>query len=77
VVRNPDGSAAVWVVEAGNKAEQRQVATEQTVGDTWLIDSGLEPGDRVVVEGLQKLKPGADVVVAGAPVNAAAVAQQF
>ena len=61
LVRNPDGSAAVWVVGADNKVAPRPVATAQVVGDSWLIDSGLAAGERIVVEGLQKVRPGAEV----------------
>lgn len=70
LVRNPDGSAAVWVVGADNKVAPRPVTTSQVVGDSWLIDAGLAVGDRVVVEGLQKIRPGAEV----RPVEAGAAA---
>lgn len=61
VVRNSDGSATVWVVGDGDKAEVRPVTTGQNIGDKWLIDSGLKAGDRVILEGLQKVRPGAPV----------------
>lgn len=71
LVRQPDGSAAVWVVGADNKAAMRPVQTAQALGDQWLINSGLQPGERIVVEGLQKVRPGAEV----RPVDAAAAPQ--
>lgn len=73
LVRNADGSAAVWVVGADNKVTPRPVTTKQVVGDSWLIDQGLAGGDRIVVEGLQKIRPGAEVrpVEAGAAPAAA------
>ncbi|PWC82168.1 hemolysin D [Azospirillum sp. TSH100] len=61
VARSPDGSARVWVVGADNKATPRTIKTERPVGNVWLVSDGLAPGERVVVEGLQKLKPGAEV----------------
>lgn len=64
VMRNPDGSTAVWVVGADNKAAVRPVSVSQAVGDKWLVESGLEVGDRVVTAGLQKIRPGAEVRIA-------------
>lgn len=61
VARGPDGSARVWVVGADNKANPRTIKTERAVGNVWLVSDGLAPGERVVVEGLQKVKPGAEV----------------
>jgi membrane fusion protein (multidrug efflux system) len=46
-------------VSADGKAEQRPVTVSQTVGDQWLVESGLAAGDKVIVEGLQKIRPGA------------------
>lgn len=70
LVRNPDGSAAVWVVGADNHVVPRPVAVGNAVGDKWLVETGLEAGDRVVTAGLQKIRPGAEVSIA-APVAAA------
>lgn len=61
VARGPDGSARVWVVGADNKANPRTIKTERAVGNVWLVSDGLAAGERVVVEGLQKVKPGAEV----------------
>jgi membrane fusion protein (multidrug efflux system) len=61
VSRTPRGEAQVMVVNAGNTVEARIVKAEQSVGDKWVVTSGLAAGDRVIVEGLQKVKPGAPV----------------
>ncbi len=61
VTRGPDGTAQVWVVGKDNKASLRPIKTERAVGNAWLVSEGLSAGDRVVVEGLQKIKPGAEV----------------
>ena len=57
VSRDPKGHATVFVVGKGNKAELRPIAVSQTVGGKWLVTSGLKPGDQVIVEGLQKVRP--------------------
>lgn len=61
VTRDPKGNATALVVGADNKVEQRQLETPRSVGDAWLVTKGLAPGDRVVVEGLQKVRPGVRV----------------
>ena len=61
VTRAPDGTAQVWVVGQDNKASLRPIKTERAVGNAWLVSEGLSAGDRIVVEGLQKIKPGAEV----------------
>ena len=48
----------VFVVGAGEKIEARPVSTGARIGDSWLIENGLQPGDRVVVEGLLSVRPG-------------------
>ena len=58
VSRDPKGHATVFLVGAGGKAELRLITVSQTVGDKWLVTGGLKPGDRVIVEGLQKVHPG-------------------
>ena len=62
VTRDPKGQGMVLVVGAGNKAEPRPLVLGQMVGDKWLVTGGLKPGDRVIVEGLQKVQPGAPVI---------------
>ncbi|MBO9707904.1 MAG: efflux RND transporter periplasmic adaptor subunit [Caulobacter sp.] len=61
VSRDPKGAATVMVVNAKGLAEPREITTSQTVGDKWLVTSGLKPGEQVIVEGLQKVRPGAPV----------------
>jgi len=61
VMRGPDGSATVLVVNAENKVESRVIRAETTRGDQWIVSGGLQPGERVIVEGLQKARPGAVV----------------
>ncbi|MBI1319821.1 MAG: efflux RND transporter periplasmic adaptor subunit [Candidatus Hydrogenedens sp.] len=61
VGQSPQG-AYVYVVDAENKAEYRVVQPGPWSGDDWIIDSGLQPGERVIVEGLVKVQPGIVVV---------------
>lgn len=63
VTRTPRGDATVLVVGADNKVETRQIVANQAIGDKWLVTDGLKAGDRVVVSGLQKVRPGAQVKV--------------
>lgn len=69
VSRDPKGNATVMVVGAKSAAEPRVIVATQTIGDKWLVTSGLKPGDQVIVEGLQKVRP-------GAPVKAAVITAQ-
>jgi len=77
VTRDLKGQATALVVNARDEVELRQIRTERAVGDKWLVTEGLSAGDRVIVEGLQFVRPGAKVRVAqagsgaGAPVAAA------
>jgi membrane fusion protein, multidrug efflux system len=61
VTRNQQGGAMVMTVGADDKVEPRVIKTERTVGENWLVDEGLKPGDRVILEGLQKARPGTPV----------------
>jgi membrane fusion protein (multidrug efflux system) len=61
ITRDPKGNGTAMVVDANNKVEQRTVTTVRTIGSNWLIEQGLAAGDRVVVEGLQKIQPGMTV----------------
>lgn len=63
VSRTPRGEAQVMVVNRENTVEARVVETEQSIGDKWVVTGGLAAGDRVIVEGLQKVRPGATVQV--------------
>lgn len=61
ITRGPGGVAAAMVVGKGDVAERRDVKTGQAIGDKWLIVEGLESGDRLIVEGLGKIRPGAKI----------------
>ncbi|NLD53058.1 MAG: efflux RND transporter periplasmic adaptor subunit [Burkholderiaceae bacterium] len=74
VVRDPKGAASVLVVDPDGKVEARPVRVSRTIGDSWLVEEGLARGERVIVEGLQKVRPGMVVSVAEparAPIAAA------
>jgi membrane fusion protein (multidrug efflux system) len=79
VSRDPRGAATVLVVNAQDKAELRKIELGQAVGSNWLVTKGLRPGDRVIVEGLQRIQAGSMVrpVPAGsAPARPAGPPQQ-
>ena len=61
VTRNPSGAAMVMTVGAEEKVEPRPIKVVRTVGDSWLVSDGLKAGDRVILEGLQKARPGTAV----------------
>ncbi|EXF46807.1 multidrug/solvent RND membrane fusion protein [Pseudomonas sp. BAY1663] len=61
VTRNARGEPTAMVVNAENKVELRRIRTERTVGNRWLVGEGLQPGDRVITEGLQFIQPGVEV----------------
>jgi len=61
VTRNPAGNAMVMVVGNDDKVEARVIKVVRTVGDNWLVGDGINPGDRVILEGLQKARPGTTV----------------
>ena len=63
ITRTPRGNATAMVVNDENKVESRDVVTERTVGNRWLISSGLNDGDRLITEGLQYIRAGASVNV--------------
>lgn len=62
VTRTPRGDATVLVVNDKNQVESRTVVAPQAIGDRWLITEGLKNGDRVIISGLQKVRPGVTVV---------------
>lgn len=75
VSRTPRGEAQVMVVNQESTVEARVVETEQSIADKWVVTAGLAAGERVIVEGLQKVRPGAPVQVqdaGAAPAPAAA-----
>lgn len=58
VTRDQKGLPVVLVVNGERKVERRQIVADRTVGSSWLVTDGLKAGDQVVVEGLQKVRPG-------------------
>ncbi len=61
IIRDSRGVATAWVLKADNTVELRDLQTLRTVGNAWLVGKGIEAGDKVVTEGLQRLKPGTQV----------------
>ncbi|MCS3454476.1 membrane fusion protein (multidrug efflux system) [Aeromonas sp. BIGb0405] len=61
VTRTPNGGATVMVVTPDNKVELRDIHISRIVGSNWVVESGLKAGERVIVAGLQKVRPGAEV----------------
>ena len=61
LTRNSQGAGVAYVVSADNKIEERPVDVERAEGDKWLIASGLSSGDRIVIEGFQRFRPGGEV----------------
>ncbi|MNT86622.1 Multidrug resistance protein MexA precursor [compost metagenome] len=74
VTRDLKGQATALVVNTRDEVELRQIRTDRAVGDKWLVSDGLSAGDRVIVEGLQFVRPGAKVRVAQAGSGAGAPA---
>jgi membrane fusion protein (multidrug efflux system) len=72
VSRDQAGRPTALVVGKDGKVELRKLVTDRSIGDSWLVTSGLEVGEQVIVEGLQKVRPGAAVT----PVPASPVAKQ-
>ncbi|MDA5548051.1 efflux RND transporter adaptor subunit AcrA [Yersinia massiliensis] len=70
ITRNPRGEATAMVVGADDKVELRTLVANQAIGDKWLVTEGLKAGDRVIVSGLQKIRPGVQVKVQEATAEA-------
>ena len=70
VSRDAMGASSVLLVGAENKVEVRPVTTEQAIGAQWMVTAGIAPGDKVIVSGLQMLRPG--MVVNASPAKDAA-----
>jgi len=75
VFRDTRGVATVWVVTEEGTVSPRTLEVERTLGNTWLVNSGLKAGEVVVVEGLQKLAPG--VPVTASPASNVAIKTDF
>lgn len=78
IARDVKGDATAMVLGADGKVQARPVRVSQTIGDQWLVEDGLAAGDKVIVEGLQKIRPGmpAQGTEAAAPAPASAAAQR-
>ena len=63
VSRDLKGNPVALIVDGSDKVQQRMITVDRAIGDKWLVSSGLAPGDRVIVEGVQKVRPGASVKV--------------
>jgi membrane fusion protein (multidrug efflux system) len=61
VSRDPRGNPLTLIVDDKNNVQQRMLTLDRAIGDQWLVSSGLIPGDRVIIEGMQKVKPGVTV----------------
>ena len=71
ITRDPKGGATALVVGRDGKVEVRELRVSRTIGDQWLVEDGLAAGDRVIVEGLQKVQPGVPVTAVEAAPAAA------
>jgi len=61
VMRNPKGESYTLIVDGQNKVEQRMLTLDHAIGNAWLVSEGLAAGERVIVEGSQKVQPGVSV----------------
>lgn len=61
LTRNTKGQAVAMVVGAENKVETRIVTTAEVINHQWRVTDGLQAGDKLIVDGLQKIRPGAVV----------------
>ncbi|MGB7574193.1 MAG: efflux RND transporter periplasmic adaptor subunit [Thermodesulfobacteriota bacterium] len=61
VSRDPKGNPVALIVDGSGKVEQRMITVARAMGDRWLVSEGLNPGDRLIVEGSQRIRPGASV----------------
>ncbi len=75
VNRNAKGAATALFVTADNKVETRILDTVQAVGANWLVDEGVKDGDRLIVDGLQKIRDGQTVSPVAVTLDAQGVAQ--
>ncbi len=63
VSRDPKGNPLVLVVDGSSVVQSQMITVDRAIGDKWLVSSGLKPGDRVIVEGSQRVRPGVPVKV--------------
>jgi membrane fusion protein (multidrug efflux system) len=62
ITRDPKGGATALIVNGEGKVEPRKVTVSRAIGDKWLVEEGLMAGDKLIIEGLQKIQPGMTVV---------------
>lgn len=60
--RNPQGGLNVWTVDESNQVNPRPISVSGAYGDNWIVSSGIDEGETIVIEGYQKIRPGANVV---------------
>jgi membrane fusion protein (multidrug efflux system) len=63
VSRDPKGNPVALIADGSGKVEQRMITVARAIGDRWLVSEGLNPGDRLIVEGSQRIRPGSSVRV--------------
>ncbi|MCR2747825.1 efflux RND transporter periplasmic adaptor subunit [Limnobacter parvus] len=63
IMRDATGEPSAFVLTAENKVEKRSVKTARAIGDQWLIAEGLQAGDRLIVDGIQKVRPGEEAEI--------------
>ena len=61
VARNERGEPTVTIVASDNKASVRIIKTDRAIGDQWLVTEGVAPGDKIIILGIQGVRPGAEV----------------
>jgi membrane fusion protein (multidrug efflux system) len=75
VTPDPQGQASLLVVGPDGKVAQRTITTQGMAGTNWIVTAGLNPGERVIVAGIQKVKPGMLVQVTEAPQASTGIAK--
>ena len=61
ITRDPQGNATLFVVGPGNRAIQRTIQADRTIGANWVVTGGLAPGEKVITQGTANLKDGAQI----------------
>jgi membrane fusion protein, multidrug efflux system len=61
VTRDPQGNATLFVAGPGNRAVQRTIVADRTLGTSWVVTQGLAPGEKVITQGTANLKDGAPI----------------
>ena len=63
IMRDATGAPSAFVLTSENKVEKRSIKTDRAIADQWLIAEGLQSGDRLITEGIQKVRPGQEVAI--------------